>query len=389
MTSTDASRRRVLITGASGGLGYELAKLFAADGWSLMLAARSGDKLQRVAAELAAAHRVDAQTTAIDLSQPGAAEHLFAACQQSGPLSALVNNAGFGTWGPFAESDPGTVTQMIQLNIATLTELTRLVLPDMLRARHGYVLNMASAAAFQPGPLMAVYFATKAYVLHFSEAIAEELAGTGVRVSALCPGPTETGFMHRAAMEESKLFQSGVMDAAWVARQGYEGLLHGRRIVVPGLKYRLTSTAVKFAARAGHQDRQSDAGPARVKSPGMPPAAFDSRWPAFLQCPAHGIRPGRATSMAKATYKDAGVDLEIYRQSMSRLPRLLHRTFSPRVMKLDGGFAGLFQLDFATGCLPAGMRNPVLVSCTDGVGTKLRWRNSPGGTTRSGSTWWR
>jgi short-subunit dehydrogenase len=249
-SSPSAAARRVLITGASGGIGYELAKLFAADRWDLVLAARSGDKLSAIAGELSAAHRVHVQTVPIDLCQPGAARQLVDASHSSGhPLTALVNNAGFGVFGPFAESDLMVVDQLIQLNIAVLTDLTRLALPEMVAQRHGYILNVASLAAFQPGPLMAVYYASKAYVLHFSEAIAEELDGTGVRVTALCPGPTETGFVQRAAMKGSKLFERGVMSAQDVAKGGYEGLLHGKRVVIPGFKNKLLSTSVRFAPR--------------------------------------------------------------------------------------------------------------------------------------------
>ena len=247
---SNASARRVLITGASGGIGYELARLFAADRWDLVLAVRNGDKLNEIAGELSAAHKVEVQTVPIDLCQSGAARQLFDASRSAGqPLTALVNNAGFGLFGPFAEAEPAAVDQLIQLNIAVLTELTRLALPELIARRHGYILNVASAAAFQPGPLMAVYYASKAYVLHFAEAIAEELEGSGVRVTALCPGPTETGFMHRAAMEGSKLFQSGVMSAQDVAKAGYEGLLHGKRLVIPGFKYKFLTTAVRFAPR--------------------------------------------------------------------------------------------------------------------------------------------
>ena len=249
-SSSSAATRRVLITGASGGIGYELARLFAADRWDLVLAARSADKLSEIAGELSAAHGVNVQTVPIDLSQPGAALQLFDASHSPGhPLTALVNNAGFGLFGPFAESDLSAVDQLIQLNIAALTDLTRLALPEMLAQRHGYILNVASAAAFQPGPLMAVYYASKAYVLHFSEAIAEELDGSGVRVTALCPGPTETGFKQRAAMEGSKLFQSGAISAQDVAKAGYEGLLHGKRVVIPGFKFKLLTTSVRFVPR--------------------------------------------------------------------------------------------------------------------------------------------
>ncbi len=231
-------------------MGLEFAKLFAADGWDLVLSARSEVKLASIAAELARKHSIAAHSVPLDLSQPGSAQALVDACQSSGePITALINNAGFATWGPFAEADLTSTQEMIHLNITSLTELTRLLLPDMVARNTGYVLNVSSMAAFQPGPLMSVYYASKAYVLLFSEGLAEELADSGVRVSALCPGPTETGFEHRAAMENSKLFQFGVMDAGKVALLGYRGLLHGERVVIPGLKFQLSSKLVGLAPR--------------------------------------------------------------------------------------------------------------------------------------------
>lgn len=250
MSASSTTRRRALITGASSGIGHELARLFAADGWDLVLAARSADKLSGIAGQLSQAHQVQAQAVPIDLSVPGAARELFDAARAQGqPLSALVNNAGFGLFGPFVEADLAGIQQLLQLNIAALTELTRLALPEMVARHSGYVLNVASAAAFQPGPLMAIYYASKAYVLHFSEAIAEELSGSGVHVTALCPGATETGFAHRAAMEDSRLFRGGTMTAPAVAKAGYDGMLRGRRVVIPGWKYKVLTTAVRFAPR--------------------------------------------------------------------------------------------------------------------------------------------
>lgn len=250
MASTSSTRRRALITGASGGIGYELARVMAADHWDLVLAAHSGDKLSELAGQLASAYQVQVNTVPIDLAVPGVARQLFAAATAAGPpLTAVVNNAGFGLFGPFAEADPASIDQLIQLNIAALTDLTRLALPDMVARRSGYILNVASAAAFQPGPLMAIYYASKAYVLHFSEAIAEELSGSGVFVTALCPGATETGFAQRAAMEDSRLFQGGVLSAATVAQAGYRGMLSGRRVVIPGWKYKVLTTAVRFSPR--------------------------------------------------------------------------------------------------------------------------------------------
>jgi uncharacterized protein len=242
----------VVVTGASGGIGAELCKLFARDGYSLLLAARSGDKLTTFATELTTTYGVPSSACALDLSAPDAPEQLFeAAQQQRQPVDILVNNAGYGVYGPFAESDLATTLQMLHVNIIALTTLTRLFLPDMVRRNKGRILNVASTAAFQPGPLMAVYYASKAYVLHFSEAIAEELATTNVGVTALCPGPTATGFESRAAMGESKLFQNSrrVMDARTVAEAGYRGLMRGRRCVVPGVWNKLLMQAVRLVPR--------------------------------------------------------------------------------------------------------------------------------------------
>jgi short-subunit dehydrogenase len=241
----------VVVTGASGGIGYELCKLFARDGYPLLLAARSADKLNAFAEELTAAHGVAVATCALDLAAPDAAGQLFEAAQrQSRPVEVLVNNAGFGDYGPFVEADLASTLQMLQLNVVALTHLTRLLLPGMVQRSAGRVLNVASTAAFQPGPLMAVYYASKAYVLHFSEAIAEELRKTNVCVTALCPGPTATGFESRAGLGASKLFTGGrVMDARTVAEAGYRGLMRGKRVVVPGLWNNLLVQSVRFTPR--------------------------------------------------------------------------------------------------------------------------------------------
>ncbi len=243
--------KAVLVTGASGGIGLELARLFAADGHDLVLVARSEDKLNALADELSAKHGVAAQVLASDLSRPEAPREIFGELQGEGVrVEALVNNAGFGSYGLFAETDSKQELDLLQVNVAALTHLTKLFLPGMIARRRGYVMNVASTAAFQPGPLMAVYYATKAYVLSFSEALAEELRGSGVTVTALCPGPTATGFQARAAMGESKLLRGGnVMDVRTVAAVGYAGMTAGKGIVIPGARNWLMAEAVRFAPR--------------------------------------------------------------------------------------------------------------------------------------------
>ena len=239
-----------LVTGASGGIGEELARLFAADGHSLVLVARSRDKLARLAAELQDKHGVSAHVLAADLARPESPSEIFDELQSAGVgVDALVNNAGFGSYGPFAETDLRQELEMLQVNVVALTHLTKLFLPAMLARRRGYVMNVASTAAFQPGPLMAVYYASKAYVLSFSEALSNECEGTGVRVSALCPGPTETGFVAAAGMGDSKLFDRAVMDARTVAEAGYRGLLAGKAVVIPGFRNSLLARSIGFFPR--------------------------------------------------------------------------------------------------------------------------------------------
>jgi len=240
-----------VITGASSGIGAELSKVFAEHGYPLLLVARSADKLKAFADELTASHNVFALPVALDLAATESPARLVEAAQQTGrSVNVLVNNAGYGTYGAFADTDLATTLQLLQVNIVALTHITRLFLPDMVRRNRGRVLNVASTAAFQPGPLMAVYYASKAYVLHFSEAIAEELQNSNVTVTALCPGPTATGFESRAGMQQSKLFQSGrVMSARDVAEAGYHGLMRGKRCVVPGFWNKVLIQAVRISPR--------------------------------------------------------------------------------------------------------------------------------------------
>ncbi len=240
-----------LVTGASSGIGCELAKLFAADGHDLVLTARRESRLQQLAAELSDAHRVEVAVIAADLAAAGAARALHESVQQRGlQIDAVVNNAGFGCSGSFADTDLDRQLEMIQVNISSLVELTGLFLPAMRQRGRGWIMNVASTAAFQPGLLMSVYFATKAFVLHFSEAIAEEVGDAGIVVSAFCPGPTLSEFRAVLHGRDDLPVPAGVPDAATVAAAGYAALWRGRRVFIPGLKNRLMALSVRCAPRA-------------------------------------------------------------------------------------------------------------------------------------------
>ena len=242
-------RETTLITGASSGIGLDLAKLMAPD-FDLIITARNQSELENVARELEAAHGNHVHVIPADLSQSEAPEQLFAEIARRGlPVDILVNNAGFGSYGAFAESDHQTELDMIQVNITALTSLTRLALPGMLERKRGRIMNVASTAGFQPGPLMAVYYATKAYVIMFSEAIANELKSSGVTVTCLCPGATATKFAGRAKMEESRLFKMGAMKSEDVARTAYKGMIAGKTMVIPGVLNRAIAMSVRFSPR--------------------------------------------------------------------------------------------------------------------------------------------
>jgi hypothetical protein len=240
----------VLITGASGGIGYELARLFARDHHNLILVARSGDRLAQVATELQTLG-VRVHTHALDLAAPTAPKFLFEQVQSAGLIvDILVNNAGFGALGEFARMSEEQILGQIHLNIVALTELTRLFLPSMLARRGGRIMNVASTAGFQPGPLMAVYYATKAYVISFSEAIANEVRNSGVTVTCFCPGATDTGFAKRAGNEKTRVFkQFGAMSAERVALDGYRALMEGRTLAISGVQNWIVAQSTRFAPR--------------------------------------------------------------------------------------------------------------------------------------------
>jgi uncharacterized protein len=246
-----ASNQTALITGASAGLGYEFAHLFARDKYNLILVARSGPKLADLAEQLRQQHGITVKTIPLDLGLPHASQSLFEETQRSGiHVDILVNNAGYGASGAFAEIPLEESYGQIQLNVMALTLLTKLYLQPMLERRSGKIMNVASTAAFQPGPLMAVYYATKAYVLSFTEAIANELRDSGVSATCFCPGATLTEFQMRAQTENSRVFKRlSPMDAKTVAEEGYRALMDSKTLAIAGLRNWLVAESVRFAPR--------------------------------------------------------------------------------------------------------------------------------------------
>ncbi len=242
----------VLVTGASIGLGYELAKLFARDGHDLVLIARNKEKLDSVAAELTSEFGVESRVIVKDLSNPGAPGEIFQELKDAGvDVRFLINNAGFGSLGHFYERPLEEQLGMIQVNVTTLAHLTRLFLPNMVENKNGHVVNIASVAAYQPGPFMAVYYASKAFVVSFSEAVANELKGTGVYVTVVNPGPTLTEFHKRAGVESSTLFSRRMtMDAPTVARIAYKGIKNKKTVVTTGAKNKLLIFSNRLAPRS-------------------------------------------------------------------------------------------------------------------------------------------
>jgi short-subunit dehydrogenase len=240
-----------LVTGASMGIGVDLAECFAKDGYDVILTARSEALLKDVADKLAKQYNVKATAIAADLGTPGGGEALAVKIAAQGlSVDVLVNNAGYGKAGAFLGSDRATQLGMIDLNDRALVELTHIYWPSMLQNKHGGVLNVASTAAFQPGPLMAIYYASKAFVLSFSEALWKEAEGTGVKVSCLCPGPTASNFRERAGTGATRLSRLGTpMTSASVARQGYRGFQKNRMVVITGARNALLASLVPFLPR--------------------------------------------------------------------------------------------------------------------------------------------
>jgi short-subunit dehydrogenase len=240
-----------LITGASSGIGREFAKLLAQDCSTLVLVARNRDRLAEVKKELETAASVSIVLIEKDLAKPGAADEIYHEIKSKNiSVDILINNAGFGDHGAFLETDWRKEEKMIAVNITALTRMTKLFVQDMAERKSGRILNVASTAAFQPGPFMAVYYASKAYVLSFSEAVANELTGTGVTVTVLCPGPTETGFAATARVERTNLFTlTKPAPAAVVARYGYNAMQKGKTVAVPGVLNKTLVFSVRTAPR--------------------------------------------------------------------------------------------------------------------------------------------
>ncbi|MBU0904762.1 MAG: SDR family oxidoreductase [Firmicutes bacterium] len=240
-------KKTALITGATSGLGYEFVQLLAKEQYNLIVVARNEEKLLSIKSEFPL---LNVTTIPMDLSKPGSVRKLVEEIQEKElQVDVLINNAGFGLLGKFDELNVEKQLEMIQLNISALTELTHAFLPQMKKQKFGQIMNVASTAAFQPGPMMAVYYATKAYVLSFSEALVEELAGTGVTVTTLCPGATKTNFGSVANVEKTKMF-SKAMDATTVAALGYNGMKNGKRVVITGGSNKIGATAAKFLPRS-------------------------------------------------------------------------------------------------------------------------------------------
>ncbi|HEY1692800.1 MAG TPA: SDR family oxidoreductase [Polyangiaceae bacterium] len=242
--------KTALVTGASAGLGAELASLFAADGHDLVVVARRRDKLEELAAAIKAKHPVEVHVLAEDLARPGAAKRIADALETRGiAVEFLVNNAGFGGTGAFAERDLARELEMIQVNVVALVELTHLLLPPMIARKSGRVLNLGSTAGFVPGAFMAVYYASKAFVNSFTEALSVELEGTGVTATVSCPGATATEFAQVAGNDKSALFKAKVMNAREVAEDAYRAMMRGQPLAVAGFMNKVRIASLRFAPR--------------------------------------------------------------------------------------------------------------------------------------------
>ena len=239
-----------LITGASSGIGLELARLFAADSSNLVLVARREERLRALADELKSEFGVDVFVIPKDLSESGAPREIYDELEREGiQVDVVVNNAGFGSRGRFVTLGEKAQMDMIQVNVAALTHLTRLFLPGIIERGRGGILNVGSLAGFQPGPNLAVYYATKAYVLSFTEALSEEIKNPNIKITCLAPGPVRTEFGEKSELDDSLLFKMSLMDAEPVVRAGYEGFRKGKVIVLPGIKQKLIPIMLRITPR--------------------------------------------------------------------------------------------------------------------------------------------
>ncbi|RLD55372.1 MAG: short-chain dehydrogenase [Bacteroidetes bacterium] len=243
-------KRTALITGASGGIGFQFAKLLAQDAYNVVLIARTENRLLEIKKEFEQKHNVHVLVFSKDLTKPNAVKEIYNELKrQNIKIDVLINNAGFGNFGKFYDTDWEKEAKMLQLNIFALTHLTKLFLKDMVDRGEGKILNVSSTSAFQPGPLMSIYYASKAYVQSFSEAIAKEVKGTGVTVTTLCPGPVKTGFQKRVSDIEPRLINLNLADPESVARYGYRALQRGDRVAIPGLFNQFLVHTVNFIPR--------------------------------------------------------------------------------------------------------------------------------------------
>ena len=239
-----------LITGASSGIGYDLAKLFAEDGKNIVVVARSQGKLEDLKRELENKHGTKVKVSTKDLSRPEVPQEVFSELEREHiGVDVLVNNAGFGLYGLFYQTELQEELKMIQVHVAAVIHLSNLFLKPMLENKSGWILNVGSGAGFAPFPLWSIYAASKSFVLSFSEALANELQGTGVSVTCLCPGPTDTRIWEKGNMQNCKLAKGRKMSASTVAETGYRALKGGKAIAVPGLKWGLAMQAYRILPR--------------------------------------------------------------------------------------------------------------------------------------------
>jgi uncharacterized protein len=245
-------KNTALITGASNGIGLELARIHASKGGDLVLVARSKDKLDELKSELENQFGITVYTIGKDLSAINAAQEVYEETnKQDIQIDFLINNAGFGNFGMFTDTDWSKELQMINLNMTTLTLFTKLYLQDMVKRRKGHIMNVASTAAFQSGPTMAIYSATKAYVLSFTEALSNEVKDKGVKITALCPGATQTGFDTAAGMQDSLLFKGKKLPSAKdVAEYGYNAMINGKTVAIHGILNYIMANSIRFTPRA-------------------------------------------------------------------------------------------------------------------------------------------